>query len=446
MQRRRSTIPGSKIQARGRGDETAPAGRAMRHARRGFGVAVAVAAAAAGVSGDHGTALAQTALEDSVANRARPDFDPIGIVVGPAKSFGLFPTLGFATEYTDNLFRAKNSKVSDEIFLVSPGFNLRSDWIRHGMVIGATATIARHVENSSENWVDFDTYATGRLDIGDGGSLAATAKLRRGHEARGSPDDQVQTEPTVFYVGSLDITGAYAVDALAFRAELSARRRNFLDAGLLNNDDRDRNEYALRGRVAYEVVPGSAAFVEGAIDIRDFDKRVDDNGLRRSSNGYELLAGGSFDISGVTFAEIGLGYRRQEFDDPTLKPVAGLSFSGRLTWNPTDILTVNGTLRRLVRETTVVGASAAFSSVFKLKADYELRDNLLLNTSVEYEIEEFKGANRTDDLLTLELGARYMLGSLVSLGGGWTFEDRGSDAPGGGYTANTARLSATLRF
>jgi len=439
MQRKRLTVSGSKTSTQVRGAGSTRTGRAARRVRLG----VAVAAAAAGV---HGAAFAQTALEDSVANRPRPDFDPIGLAVGPAESFRLFPTLGFATEYTDNLFRTANNETSDEILLISPGFNLRSDWIRHGMVIGATATFARHVENSSEDWVDFNTYASGRLDVGDGGNVTVTAALRRGHEARGSPDDQAQTEPTVFYVGSLDIAGAYAVGALAFRAEFSARRRNFRDAGLLNNDDRDRNEYEMRARVAYEVVPGTAAFVEGAIDVRDFDDRFDDNGLERSSDGYELLAGGSFDISGVTFAEIGVGYRRQNFDDPTLKPAAGFSFSGRLTWNPTDLLSVNGTVRRLVRETTVVGASAAFSSIFTLEADYELLDNLVLNASVEYEIEDFKGVDRSDDLLTLDLGARYMLGSLVSLGAGWTFEDRNSDAAANGYTANTLRLTATLRF
>jgi len=439
MQRKRLTISEGKPPTQERTAEAPRAGRAARRVRLG----VAVAAAAAGV---HGAALAQTAIEDSVANRPRPDFDPIGLAVGPAESFRLFPTLGFATEYTDNLFRTENDEVSDEIFLISPGFNLRSDWVRHSMVIGATATIARHVENASENWVDFDSHASGRLDIGDGGNVTVTAALRRGHEARGSPNDQAQSEPTVFYVGSLDIAGAYAVGALAFRAELAARRRDFRDAGALNNDDRDRDEFELRGRVAYEVVPGSAAFVEGAVDIRDFDDRFDDNGFARSSDGYELLAGGSFDISGVTFAEIGVGYRRQKFDDPTLKPAAGFSFSGRLTWNPTDLLSVNGTIRRLVRETTVAGASAAFSSVFTLAADYEARDNLVLNARVEYEIEDFKGVDRSDDLLTLDLGARYMIGSLVSLGAGWTFEDRISDAPGDGYTANTLRLTATLRF
>ncbi len=436
MQRKRLTISGKAPRRRYRRGGPSRVARAAR-----LGVAAATA-----VAGVHGAALAQTALEDSVANRPRPDFDPIGIPVGPAESFRLFPSLGVAAEYTDNLFRTGSNEVSDEIVLVSPGFNLRSDWVRHGMTLGATATIARHAENASENWVDFDTYASGRLDIADAGNVTVTASLQRGHEARGTPDDQNQTEPTVFYVGSFDVAGGYAAGALAFRAEFTARRRDFRDAGTLNNDDRDRNEYALRGRVAYEVVPGTAAFVEGALDVRDFDERFDDNGLERSSHGYELLAGGSFDISGVTFAEIGIGYRRQTFDDPTLKPAAGFSFSGRLTWNPTDLLSVNGGIRRLVRETTVVGASAAFASIFTLSADYELLDNLLLNAGVEYEIEDFKGIDRSDDLLTLEFGGRYMLGSLLSLGAGWTYEDRGSDVPGNGYTANTLRLSATLRF
>ncbi len=422
--------------------QAAPTGRYARRAPFSLGIAV-IAAAGVGLSG---AAFGQTALEDSVAQRPRPDYEPLGIPVGPAASFNLFPSLTVATEYTDNLFRTEENAVSDEIVQVSPGFSLRSDWLRHAMTLGATATVARHAEHSSENWTDFNAYASGRLDIGDGGQATATVAFRRDHEARGSPDDQNQTEPTVLYVGSLDIAGAYALDALAFRGAFSARRRDFRDAGAINNDDRDRNEYALRGRAAYEWVPGSSAFVEGAIDIRDFDERFDDNGFERSSDGYEILLGGSFDISGVTFAEIAVGYRRQNFDDSRLKPAAGVSFSGRLVWNPTDLLSVDASIRRLVRETTVSGASSAFASVFKLGADYELRDNLLLNAALAYETEDFKGIDRTDDMLAFDLGARYMIGSLVSVDAGWAYEDRGSDAPGESYSANTLRLSASLRF
>lgn len=440
MRRSSLTTSGAKTPSRQRAArQAAPAGRFARRAPFRFGVAVAAAAGA----GLCGTALAQTALEDSVAQRPRPDYEPLGIAAG---SFNLFPSLSFATEYTDNLFRTEENEASDEIFLVSPGLSLRSDWVRHAMTLGATATVARHVEHSSEDWTDFNVYASGRLDVGEGGNATATVAFRRDHESRGSPDDQNQTEPTVLYVGSLDLAGTYALDALAFRGAFSARRRDFRDAGAVNNDDRDRNEYTLRGRAAYEWVPGSAAFLEGAIDIRDFDQRVDDNGFERSSDGYELLFGGTFDISGVTFAEIAVGYRRQSFDDPRLKPAAGVSFSGRLVWNPTDLLSVDASIRRLVRETTVSGASSAFASVFKLGADYELRDNLLLNAALAYETEDFEGIDRTDDTLIFDLGARYMIGSLVAIDAGWSYEDRDSDAPGESYAANTLRLSASLRF
>jgi hypothetical protein len=187
-------------------------------------------------------------------------------------------------------------------------------------------------------------------------------------------------------------------------------------------------------------------FVEGAVDLRDLDDAADDNGFRRDSEGYEILVGATLDVSGVTFVELSGGYRRQAFDDPRLDDAAGFSFDGRVVWNPTDLLSLTARARRLVRETTVSNASSAFTSVFALSADYELLDNLVLNARLGYEIEDFQGIDREDDLLTFDLGARYLVGPNFSLGATYGFESRESDVAADDYTANTLRVFASVQF
>ncbi len=413
--------------------------------------AVLVVTALVGVSGE---TVAQTALEDSIARRSRPDYDPNGIVFGPAGSFLLFPRLELDVEHTDNLFKVENGEVSDEILLIKPSVVMRSDWDRHALSLGVSATGALHSDNDAEDWYDYRLDLGGRLDVLDSGKLTGAAAFRRGHEDRGSPDDAAQDEPTIFHVGVLGLIGEYYVDVVSLRLEFTTERRDFRDSGPVNNDDRDRFEFELRGRAGYEWVPGSTAFIEAALNVREYDEETDDNGFMRSSDGFEVLLGNTLDLSGVTFAELSLGYLRQEFDDAALDAAEGFSFGGKLVWNPTDLITITGRLRREVRETTTTqlqggerrGASSVLTSAFKLTADYEFLDNLILDAQAGFDFEDFQGIDREDQLLKLGFGGRYLIGRNLYAGARYAFEDRDSDIAGEGFTVNSFRVFVTTQL
>ncbi|MFQ5958834.1 MAG: outer membrane beta-barrel protein, partial [Alphaproteobacteria bacterium] len=368
---------------------------------------------------------------------------PIGIVVGPRDSFLLYPKLKVEVEHTDNLFKTENNEVSDQILLLSPSFDIRSNWESHALILRGLATQALHNETTVENWIDYRLELDGRFEVLDTGRLAGFLSVKRGHEDRGSPDDPALVEPAVFHVGTLKLSGAYKADVILLQLNLTTRRPDFRDS---ENDDRDRIEFEARGRAGYEWVPGSTAFIEGALDVRDFDEEIDDSGFMRSSDGFEVLAGNTLDLSGVTFAELGVGYREQRFDDPRLDTAAGFSFSGSLIWNATDLLTITGHLRRIVRETTVPGASSALTSAFSLTADYELLDNLILDAQVDFELEEFEGIGRDDELLRFGLGGRYLIGTNLYAGARYRFEDRTSDEVGDSFTVNSFRVFVTTQL
>ena len=129
-----------------------------------------------------------------------------------------------------------------------------------------------------------------------------------------------------------------------------------------------------------------------------------------------------------------------------LAPCPPLVAPARLLWNPTDLMTLTGEARREVRETTVAGASSAFTSAFSLKADYELLTNLILNGLVYYDIEDFEGIARQDEFLRLGIGARYLIGRNVVVEAGYEFEDRDSDAVGDSFTENMLKLSLFVKL
>lgn len=421
---------------------------------RALAVLVAVAVWAAAPP----PASAQTALEDSVAERERPDYEPNGIVLGPLSSFLIFPGLDATVVATDNLFGSPDNEVSDQIFLLNPKIAMRSDWDSHALNLSAEATNATHVDNSSEDWLDYKVGADGRLDVLDSGRVKGEIGFRQAHEVRGSPDTTPQSEPTVFHVLRGAVSGDYAVDVILLQLKIEAEDFDFDDTSgctptqraLCSNDDRNRLQYLIRERTSYELVPGSAAFVEASYNVRDYDRAVDDNGLARSSEGYEILLGGTLDISGVTFIEASAGYREQEFDDATLPEVSGFSFRGRVIWNPSDLITTSLFVRRLVKETTVDNASATFTSMAGLEADYELLENVILSGKTTYQLEDFEGIDRQDMLLSLEIGGRYLFNSNFFAGGGYQFDQReanGFDASGSDeFTVNQFRVFIGARF
>ena len=403
-------------------------------------------------------AAAQTALHDSIASRARPDYDPIGIVVGPRGSFLLFPKFTLSAEFTDNLFDDDNDTVSDQAMVFEPEFKIQSDWVNHSLTLAGKAVHTRYLEETGENSLDYNLDLTGRLDVLAGSSIDGGVTLARRHTDRGDPDDPGQTRPTVSHVGTLRLSGVHNPDVILLRLDLTADRSDFRDVGVANNDDQDRLVLEARTRLGYEWVPGSTAFVEGAYNARDFREEVDDNGLVRSSDGWEILLGNTLDLSGVTFAELGLGYLRQVFDDPVpggraLGPTEGFSFAGRTIWNATDLLTISAETRRKVNDTTIENAASAFTSSFELKADYEMLENLIFDGKINYDIESFDGIDREDTVLTLNFGARYLLGPNLVATAKYEFLDRISDDAGavagavsGSFRTNTFRISITAQF
>ncbi len=400
---------------------------------------------------------AQTALEDSIASRTRPLSDPIGMVVGPYDSFLLFPKFIVDTEFTDNLFAEKADKSADISVVFKPSIEVTSDWDNHNLKFMATAEQAKYLDNIDENSLDYSFNLSGGLDALEKSNLNAGLSLIKSHQDRGDPDDITGgfeteiTEITDSTTATVRLGGLYNEDVILVKLDIKADRIDFEDAGDTENDDRDRIEVKTTARLGYEWVPGSTAFVEASYDLRHFDTSVDDSGFKRSSRGFEVLLGNTLDLTAVTFVELGVGFIRQTFGSqptgiPNIGPTQGFSFTGSLVWNPTDLVTLTGNMRRQVRETTAVDAASAFTSTFELKADYGPLEELLLSTKATLSIESFDGIDQVDKVLTFELGGKYFLGAYFIAEAKYTYENRLADDSAGSFVNNGLIISLTARF
>ena len=214
----------------------------------------------------------------------------------------------------------------------------------------------------------------------------------------------------------------------------------------VNNDDRDRDEFEFDIRTGYEIQESYEAFLQMVLTSVNYDDALDDAGVNRDSEGYEIRAGARVDFTGLLFGDVFAGYLNRDYDDPTLQSVdtwvAGLD----LTWNVTPLTTVKGGVRRTVSETTLAAASGNMTTAFTTSVDHELLRNLILSARVEVKKDEYEGISREDDGLSAGVGANYSLNRYFSVVLDYEYSERDSSVAGSDNEINkfVLRLRAQL--
>lgn len=384
----------------------------------------------------------------TVRERERPEYEPLGIRAG---AFLIHPRLTVGGEYDSNVFASDNNEKDDFGLVVSPRVNVNSQWSRHALNLTAGASAAYFADFDDNNYLDFDVGAAGRLDVTRENSIRGALSFARDHEDRANPDQGGSQDVTKFYVGDASLGYRHNFNRLFFQIDGRVRRYDFLDdPGNINNDDRDRNRYSARLRGGYAISPRIRLFGEGEYRIVRYDETPDDSGVDRDSDGFALRVGSEVDITGLLFGEVAVGYTRQDYDDSTLDTAQGINALGQLTWNPTPLTTVVGTVELDVKETTVVfngdQASANFQKAFTLEVTHELLRNLLLDGTLAFVRDDFEGTARSDNTYSVGAGITYLVNRNIGVDVGYTFTTRDSDAPGADYDRHIVRVGVTGRL
>lgn len=385
-------------------------------------------------------AWAQQATAESVTGRPRPEYDALGLQfdetmtimsrvatwnrkseLTPAASdtlgsFRFDSKLELDTEYDDNIFRTERSAASDIIYRFRPQIRIGSDWANHGLSLTLGGAFGRYHEYGNEDYNDLDAKLEGKLDIDEGDVTNFSLSWNRNHEERDAIDDVDGPKPTISRTAALSVTHNHDRGEIFSRTTLSIQNIDFDDSGDVNNDDRDRWVYEARQRFGHDIDEGSQVFVEGGLSFRDYRLKLDDNGRELGSYVTEGLVGLTWDVSGVTFAEVAGGLLRQSFNDPGQGNETSFSFRGRLVWNATGLVTVTGTASREAKETTIAGGGGELKSNFGLLVDWEARYNLILSAEAGLTLSTIKSIRREDETRDLALHARWLLDNNWRLG------------------------------
>lgn len=423
-----------------------------------------------------GAAQAQTAMDESVQARPRPDYDPEGlyfndIVDGLGRVIGLVPrtqprsdsastvvvhpSLELNTYYDDNVLRTASDHRGDFAHTARAALDINSDPNTNGFEVGGYGEVGYYSRLVSENYHQFGGYAGGWLVPTDEtrlGFKVSDERLREPREASGST--ALQQRPTVYHLLTAAVNGLYR-DADWLLAPTGVLKRYTFqpNAPVVIGSEFDREEWTGTFRVGHTVSEGSAVFIEPQVNTRRYDETVNPiDGFRHDSSGYQVIVGAHFDFSSVTYAEIGGGWLQQRYVDPAFRTLSGPTMAATAVWNPRDWITVSLNAGRSVNEAVLPGISAIETTSAQSSVDYEIDYNWLANVNFGYTGADYRGSTsgtgpqRSDTILQYGLGTRYFVARGVSLGLTWTAYDRTSNAAGADLKFNQYVASVRLQW
>lgn len=364
---------------------------------------------------------------DAAGSRHQPEYDPLGIRVGTAT---IYPTLALSSVYDTNVFAESTDADSDFSLTLTPAIRAEISDPNRTIAVNAHARIRRYAQLTEQDDEQYHASALGRLNFGQHGNLQASAGWSLSSPSRGTYQNSLQ-QGTPLREERLNgqITGDYRINRLRLRGTVSAEKFNYddvvLDDGsIIDQDYRDGTRIGSNLKAFYQVSSRVSLVAQGSVDKFDYD---DPDLLRnRDAVGTSLTAGALYEISELFSFQLGVGYRKHNFDNPLLRDIDGLAFNGRLRWYPTPLVSVRLDLNQSTDTSTLNEVSAVTVSSAILETDYELLRNNVVTARVEYSHERYSGIDANSDFMSASLRSAWKLNRWMRLTGSLTYERRTS--------------------
>lgn len=374
-------------------------------------------------------------------------YAPPGLRIG---SFDVKPSAEVAFGHDDNPFRTMQRRGS-RFVQYKMAVETKSNWSRHELAGELRGAFTDYLQVSGNDRPEAEARLRGRIDVTSTGRIELEGRALLTTDAAGSPDAVTSARrPPHNYTfgGTAGFVQRFNRLELGLRGNIDRnlyQDAKLLSGAVLDRSDRDYTGYGLALRGTYEVTPGIKPFLEAGVDRREFDHRVDFSGVRRGSDGLRARAGVEFAREGILTGEISAGFAKRRYRDPSLSDISGLIFEASLVWTASALTRVTLKANSEIGETTLAGASGVFQRQASVMIDHAFRRWLVGTASVTYGQEDYRGASRRDDKLTLAAGLAYHLSRYAALKGEVRREQLRSTAPGQDYTANIVMVGLRLQ-
>ena len=367
-----------------------------------------------------------------------------------AGSFTIIPAISGGVLFSDNVYATQTGEESDVALTLAPTISLNSNWNNHQLDIKVKGALQRYVDNSSENTEDYGISADGRIDIQRDSYVYGSLGYEQLHEQRTSVNDVGGFDPNEYNrlhaVLGVNHTGgrmrydlSQAIENLSFD-----NNRNAL--GVVDNSLRDRDRYTTTAKISYEIKPNYSAFVSVAYDRVNYDRNA---GLDRDSDGLEVNVGTDIAVTGKVKAGAFVGLVSRDYENTALDDINSFNMGADVVWNVTGKTSLIGSIIRDVRETIEINSAGYIDTEYSVKAEHELRSNVVLSGEVAVRQLDFDGgigAQRDDEVYTLTLGGKYYLSRDATIDASYGYSTRDSSVIGQDYDVNQLIVQCVVVF
>jgi hypothetical protein len=393
-----------------------------------FGICASVASPIASAQGDEDFFVRNK--YEAVTDRAQPEFDPLPIDLG---GFEATPELGFAAGFTSNLFALSENEIDDTFVGFAPRVSVDSKWGRHALGFSAVVDHLEYSDTSSESRTNINLQGNARIDVSSGVFLFGGVQFDDLTEPRSNiASVQGADEPVENTRAGVEAGLQYEAGRIRVRGAVGLETFDFddieLSNGLIQDQDfRDRDRTTINARVSYAVERDWALFAEAVHSQSDYDPPNIFNAFNRDFDTTTLRVGTDFELASLLRGDIGVGYLQSEYDDPSFTDVDGLSIDGNLQWFVSQLTTISAAARRSVIDPGLATTSAAIDSGVSVRADHELRRNVIINGQVRFTNFDFENIDRDDDRYSVGAGATWKLNPNIWIDGSYEYTDQSSN-------------------
>lgn len=398
------------------------------------------------------TTPAPNALRDYPARRpSRPEEDAwaaLGLRMG---TFVVSPSITQSAGFDTNPNRAPNGRGS-AVSRTEGELTIRSDWSTHAFSANLRGGYSYFASQRDASRPDGTGTANLRLNLSRDTDIDMDLRSSLETQRPGSTNlgANVTERPLVYgYGASVGVTQRF--NRLSVNLRGSVDRATYNDArdttgALVRQSDRNANQYGVRARAGYELLPGVTPFVEVSTDSRLFDERADSNGFRRGSTGAGARVGSSFALTRALTGEVSAGYQMRDYQDPRLTDLRGLVGDAALIWTASPLTTVTLRATTDLADTTIPNVSGSINRRASVEVAHALRRNWTVTGFANLSRNEFDGISLTENTWQMGLRTEYRLTRTVAVRASFTHERLNSTTPGADYTANVFLVGLRLQL
>lgn len=387
--------------------------------------------------------------------KPKPDdnpFDPTGIMLGDLR---LTPSVEEDLGYSTNPGLVAGPTRGSFFETTDVGLDLQSQWSRDDLHAVLHGGYTDYFSAPQANAPNVDAKIDGRLDVSRDLAIDAEGRFVLATLTPGSvvlpsgvalgTNQRPLWETYGATLGATQKFGDLSIGLHGLVDRTSYQNATLADGSIDDLASDDLTDWALRGRIAYQISPIVSPFVEGVVDRRLYDAAVDSSGFARTSNGAVVRAGATLALTGKLTGEVSAGYGERHYQDARLPILAAPLFDASLVWSATALTKVTLKATSGLSETTVAGAAGAVSRAYSIEIDHALRRYLTLGLTASLGTDVFVGVPQNDRLVNLALKVDYNITRDIMLRASVSRQQYTTNVPNSNYNADIFMLGVKLQ-